>query len=105
MSAIIPSEYPKEYTVKMKEALLIIDVQNDYFPGGANELVHPYEAEKKIQELIADSRKNGRPVIYIQHFNPPDDSFFLSGSGRKRETKSSSSAIRTAFWKRSWMNT
>ena len=30
----------------MKEALLIIDVQNDYFPGGSNELVHPYEAEK-----------------------------------------------------------
>ena len=64
----------------MKEALLIIDVQNDYFPGGTNELVRPYEAEKKIQELIADSRKNGRPVIYIQHFNPPDDSFFLEGT-------------------------
>ena len=29
----------------MKEALLIIDVQNDYFPGGANELSHPFEAE------------------------------------------------------------
>ena len=64
----------------MKEALLIIDVQNDYFPGGANELVHPYEAEKRIQELIADSRKTGRPVIYIQHFNPPDDTFFLEGT-------------------------
>lgn len=37
----------------MREALLIIDVQNDYFPGGANELVHPYEAEKEIQELDA----------------------------------------------------
>lgn len=64
----------------MKEALLIIDVQNDYFPGGANEPVHPVEAEKKIQELIADSRTNGRPVVYIQHFNPPDDTFFLEGT-------------------------
>ena len=64
----------------MKEALLIIDVQNDYFPGGANELVRPYEAERKIQELIADSRACGRPVIYIQHFNPPDDYFFLEGT-------------------------
>lgn len=64
----------------MKEALLIIDVQNDYFPGGANELVHPLEAEKRIQELIADSRRKGRPVIYIQHFNPPDDTFFLEGT-------------------------
>ena len=64
----------------MKEALLIIDVQNDYFSGGANELVRPYEAEKRIQELIADSRANGRPIIYIMHFNPPDDSFFLEGT-------------------------
>jgi len=64
----------------MREALLIIDVQNDYFPGGANELVCPYEAEKRIQELIAESRATGRPIIYIQHFNPPDDTFFLEGT-------------------------
>ena len=64
----------------MKEALLIIDVQNDYFPGGANELSHPFEAERRIQELIAESRACGRPVIYIQHFNPPDDTFFLEGT-------------------------
>ena len=64
----------------MKEALLIIDVQNDYFPGGANELSHPFDAEKRIQELIAESRICGRPVIYIQHFNPPGDTFFLEGT-------------------------
>ena len=64
----------------MKEALLIIDVQNDYFPGGANELSHPSEAEKRIRQLIAESRVCGRPVIYIQHFNPPDDTFFLEGT-------------------------
>ena len=64
----------------MKEALLIIDVQNDYFPSGANELSHPFEAERRIRELIADSRAVGRPVIYIQHFNPPDDYFFLEGT-------------------------
>ena len=65
---------------KMKEALLIIDVQNDYFPGGANELSHPFEAEKRIQELITESRACGRPIVYIQHFNPPDDTFFLEGT-------------------------
>ena len=64
----------------MKEALLIIDVQNDYFPGGSNELVRPLEAEKRIQELIAESRTCGRPIVYIQHFNPPDDTFFLEGT-------------------------
>ena len=64
----------------MKEALLIIDVQNDYFPGGANELSHPIEAENRIRELITESRECGRPVIYIQHFNSPDDTFFLEGT-------------------------
>ncbi len=64
----------------MKEALLIIDVQNDYFPGGANELYKAREAEDRIIELIAESRQAGRPVIYMQHFNSPGDSFFIEGT-------------------------
>ena len=72
--------FPENEGDKVKEALLIIDVQNDYFPGGSNELVRPLEAEKRIQELIAESRTCGRPIVYIQHFNPPDDTFFLEGT-------------------------
>ena len=64
----------------MKEALLIIDVQNDYFPGGANELHNPCKAERRIQELIMESRAIRRPIVYIQHINPPDDTFFLEGT-------------------------
>lgn len=64
----------------MNEALLIIDVQNDYFPGGACELFQPLEAEETIKSLIKESRKIGRQIVYIQHINPPDDSFFLEGT-------------------------
>ncbi len=64
----------------MKEALLIIDVQNDYFPGGANPQHRALEAEAAIQKWIADSRKVGRPIIYMQHFNDPEDSFFRPGT-------------------------
>lgn len=64
----------------MKEALLIIDVQNDYFPGGTCELYHAYEAEKQIQLLIQESRTMNRPIIYIQHINPPEELFFLEGT-------------------------
>ena len=64
----------------MKEALIIIDVQNDYFPGGTCELYQPYEAEKVIQNLISESRKINRPIVYIQHFNEPNDYFFLEGT-------------------------
>ena len=64
----------------MKDALIIIDVQNDYFPGGTCELHKPYEAEERIKELIEESRSVGRKIVYIQHINPPDDYFFLEGT-------------------------
>ena len=70
----------KDAEVTMKEALIIIDVQNDYFPGGSCELYRPLEAEKKIKELIDDSRASGRKIIYIQHINPPADYFFIEGT-------------------------
>ena len=64
----------------MKEALIIIDVQNDYFPGGTCELYRPYEAETVIKKLILESREIRRPIVYIQHFNELGDYFFLEGS-------------------------
>ncbi|MCH5262607.1 MAG: cysteine hydrolase [Lachnospiraceae bacterium] len=64
----------------MQEALLIIDVQNDYFPGGACELYKAYEAEDRIKSLIKESRTLLRHIIYIQHINPPDDTFFVEGT-------------------------
>ncbi|HRR78249.1 MAG TPA: cysteine hydrolase family protein [Ruminococcus sp.] len=64
----------------MKEVLLIIDVQNDYFPGGACELHKAHEAEDRIISLISESRSSGRPIVYIRHINPPDDTFFIEGT-------------------------
>lgn len=64
----------------MREALLIIDVQNDYFPGGTCELYNAYAAEDRIKSLIKESRALQRPIIYIQHINPPDETFFLEGT-------------------------
>ncbi|WP_326983397.1 cysteine hydrolase family protein [Chryseobacterium sp. MYb264] len=48
-------------------ALLIIDVQNDYFPGGKMTLVNATEAGVKTQELLKIYRAKGRPVIHIKH--------------------------------------
>jgi len=49
--------YNSDSAIKTKkQALIIIDVQNDYFPGGSCELYSPLEAEKKIKELIDDRR-------------------------------------------------
>lgn len=48
-------------------ALLIIDVQNFYFPGGRSELTEPEKAAEKTLVAIQAARETGNPVIYIQH--------------------------------------
>ena len=40
----------------MKEALLIIDVQNDYFENGKMELKNPLKALENIKKLLAKFR-------------------------------------------------
>jgi nicotinamidase-related amidase len=52
-----------------KTALLIIDVQDFYFPGGSSELVNPQAAADNAALLLADFRLKGMPVIHIKHFS------------------------------------
>jgi len=64
----------------MKTALLIIDIQNDYFPGGKFPLVNALEAAKKAYELLQCFREHGGYHIHIQHISKkPDATFFISG--------------------------
>lgn len=50
-----------------KYALLVIDIQNFYFPGGRSELVEPVVAAHKAAEAIGLARVADRHVIYVQH--------------------------------------
>ncbi|MBJ6799726.1 cysteine hydrolase family protein [Geomonas propionica] len=62
----------------MKTALLIIDIQNDYFPGGKMELVGSVEAAAATTRLLAAFRKEGWPVFHVQHLSTnPGATFFL----------------------------
>ncbi len=62
----------------MKTALLLIDIQNDYFPGGANPLVGAPEAASNAGALLASCRAEGLPVFHIQHISTrPGASFCL----------------------------
>ena len=62
----------------MNTALLLIDIQNDYFPGGAMELVGSPEAGERAAMLLAACRGKGLPIIHVQHFSTrPGASFFL----------------------------
>ncbi len=65
----------------MKRALIIIDVQNDYFPGGAMELHNSVEAARCISGLLEFFRGSSLPVIHVQHLSArPGANFFLPGT-------------------------
>jgi nicotinamidase-related amidase len=51
----------------MKTALILIDLQNDYFPGGAMELADMTKAAAKARDLLAAFRQAGRPRFHVQH--------------------------------------
>lgn len=65
-------------------ALVVIDVQNDYFPDGRKPLHEPEQALHQIQLLLAQFRQQQQPIIHIQHVmlerpNKPA-SFFIEGT-------------------------
>lgn len=62
----------------MNAALLIIDIQNDYFPGGRMELVGSVAASLRARALLEAFRARGLPVIHVQHVSTrPGATFFL----------------------------
>src|ERR1044071_583749 len=64
----------------MKTALLVIDIQKDYFPGGKYPLVIPLEAAQKAYMLLQCFRESGGHHVHIQHISlEPDATFFISG--------------------------
>jgi len=64
----------------MKTALLVIDIQKDYFPGGKYPLVEPLDAAKKAYMLLQCFREHGGHHIRIQHISlEPNATFFIKG--------------------------
>jgi nicotinamidase-related amidase len=65
----------------MKIALLLVDIQNDYFPGGKMELAGMAAAAARAQVLLAEFRRRQWPTYHIQHVSRrPGAPFFLPGS-------------------------
>jgi nicotinamidase-related amidase len=62
----------------MSQALLLVDIQNDYFPGGAMVLEGSPEAGLRAGKLLAAFRTKGLPVVHLRHLSTrPGASFFL----------------------------
>lgn len=62
----------------MKPALVLVDLQNDYFPGGRMELVGIEAAAMQAHKLLLTFREAQRPIFHMQHVAlGPKATFFL----------------------------
>jgi len=68
----------------MKRALLVIDVQNEYFTGKLS-VTYPENSFENIIKVIDFANENNIPVLLIQHTNPGKDSTtFKEGTDEHR---------------------
>jgi nicotinamidase-related amidase len=61
-----------------KRAVVVIDIQNDYFPNGKYELVGIEKAAANAAKIIEDAREKGDRVIHVQHIFPSQDAPFFT---------------------------
>lgn len=64
----------------MTKALLVIDLQNDYFPGGKFPLWNTEAVLQNIERAIEKASAQGVPVIHIQHIAKGAAPFFNEGT-------------------------
>ena len=66
----------------MTRTLLVIDIQNDYFPGGALPLWQSEDTEARIASAIGKARASGDKVVLVQHVSTATTGLFaVDGPG------------------------
>ncbi len=66
MLFIIPFE-----GLSQRSALLLIDIQDFYFPGGRSPLAEPEKAAQNASRLLVHFREEKLPVIHVRHNSEP----------------------------------
>ncbi|KHL58404.1 cysteine hydrolase family protein [Xanthomonas cannabis] len=62
------------------KAVIVIDLQNDYFPGGKLPLTGIEPAATNALAVIANARDTGVAVLHVRHEAAADAPFFVAGS-------------------------
>ena len=78
----------------MNKALIVIDMQNDYFTGGKMELNNINSALNNTLKLVDYAHKNSFPIYFIKHIsNRADATFFLANSNGVKLHKSLNTSL------------
>lgn len=56
------------------QALLVVDVQNEFSAKGLRAVPNHENALRRIAEHVKEAREAGRPIAFLQHFNKPHES-------------------------------
>lgn len=64
----------------MKNALILVDIQNDYFDGGKWPLVNMAQAADNAARLLSHARDTGQMVVHVHHEMPEGGPFFVTGT-------------------------
>ena len=64
-----------------KRALIVVDVQNDFCPGGALAVPHGDEVVAPLNQLIEDFLDRGEPVFKSRDWHPPMTKHFAAYGG------------------------
>lgn len=64
----------------MKKALILIDIQNDYFDCGAYPLYNSNEVLKNSLELVKKEFQKGTLIIFVKHIGEKKSLFFRPNS-------------------------
>lgn len=65
----------------VSRALVVVDIQNDYFPGGAFPLVDPEPAAAAARAVLEAFRASGEHIVHLQHvWDEPEATFMRPGT-------------------------
>ena len=65
----------------MARGLLVVDIQRDYFPGGAYPLVGSEDASAAAKQVLGWFREERVPVVHLRHvWDAPDAAFMRPGT-------------------------
>ena len=65
----------------MRRALIVVDVQNEYFEGGALPITYPENSFEQIKTAIAKAQEKGIVTVFVQHTSLKENgSSFVRGT-------------------------
>ncbi|MFD1803392.1 bifunctional nicotinamidase/pyrazinamidase [Mixta tenebrionis] len=82
----------------MTQALILIDLQNDFCPGGALAVADGDATIAVANQLAAEFHQRGEPVIATQDWHPADHGSFASVAGQTVNTLGQLNGLPQIWW-------